>query len=91
MKRKIKYNENETFTNKIQNKSNFSQYTERNNLLNSNEYRRNRTSFNEIQLKILQEAFNISMYPDENYRKVLMTQTGLDEDKIIVNILLHLF
>ncbi|MCP9261952.1 Paired box protein Pax-7 [Dirofilaria immitis] len=45
--------------------------------------RRNRTSFSSEQLEILEAAFNVNTYPDQNERERIAMKTNLSEDKIM--------
>ncbi|KAI1720321.1 Paired box domain-containing protein [Ditylenchus destructor] len=53
------------------------------NSLNSAECRRNRTSFTQEQLRIMEAAFSDNMYPTNEEKEKIMAKTNLDEDKII--------
>ncbi|CAK5015869.1 unnamed protein product [Meloidogyne enterolobii] len=48
------------------------------------ENRRARTAFNQEQLRLLEEVFNVNPYPVTTQKEWLVRKTKLDEDKIIV-------
>uniref|UniRef100_A0A914M890 Homeobox domain-containing protein n=1 Tax=Meloidogyne incognita TaxID=6306 RepID=A0A914M890_MELIC len=47
------------------------------------ENRRARTAFNQEQLRLLEEVFNVNPYPVTTQKEWLVRKTKLDEDKII--------
>ncbi|VDN01951.1 unnamed protein product [Thelazia callipaeda] len=53
------------------------------NSLKNGRIRRNRTSFSSKQLEVLEAAFNLNTYPDQDERERIALETNLSEDKIM--------